>query len=184
MLKEVTRQEVTQIFRNWKRGTVPGPSGIPHDFFKEFRHTGPTGLALTETIRLVMSILIQPEVYNVKVPRKSLLGTIKVMYKKGDKTDIKNYRPLSMTESLYKMFTSIINNRLAEPLTKCLGKHQTGFLKKRLIYDNVKEAQALWDLAKLESKPMLDACQCSNQTLYPLNKQYWSSYGITMMTQR
>lgn len=48
-----------------------------------------------------MSILIQPDVYNVKEPKKWLLGTIKVIYKKGDEKVIKNYRPLSMTESLY-----------------------------------------------------------------------------------
>lgn len=88
-----------------------------------------------------MSILIQPEVYNVKVPKKWLLGTIKVIYKKDDEVDIKNYRPLSMTESLYKMFTTVINSRLVEPLAQCLGKHQTEFMRKRLIYDD--EAQAL-----------------------------------------
>lgn len=78
---EVTRAEVTKVIRKWKYGKVPGPSGISYDFFKEFRREGPEGCDLTEALRRVMSILIQPDVYGVKVPRKWKDGIIKVVYK-------------------------------------------------------------------------------------------------------
>ena len=143
---DFTRKEVTRILRKWKRSTVPGPSGIPYEFFKDFGEYGPDGCDLIEALYLVMSILIY---------RECLLGTIKVMYKKNDKTDIRNYHPLSMTESLYKLFTTIIKNRLSGPMEKSIGRHQTGLMKKRLIHDNIKEAQTLWDLAEFENKPLI-----------------------------
>jgi hypothetical protein len=97
----VTREEVLEVIHHWKKGSVPGIGGIPYDFFKEYESIRPPGFDLTEGIRAVMSILIQPTIYNVPIPEKWSIGIIKLLYKKGDKTDIKNYRPLSMTESIY-----------------------------------------------------------------------------------
>jgi hypothetical protein len=111
----VSREEVDAVIHHWDNGTVPGLGGIPYDFFKQYAEVGLPDFDLTEGIQMVMTILIQPLIYNVMIPKKWTTGIIKLLYKKGDQTDIKNYRPLTMTESMYKLFTSIINNRLLKP---------------------------------------------------------------------
>lgn len=37
-----------------------------------------------------------------------------LLYKKGDPADMKNYRPLSLANSDYKLFTRNINSRVME----------------------------------------------------------------------
>jgi hypothetical protein len=87
----VSREEVEAVIHHWKRGSVPGMGGIPYDFFSKYEKVGPPGFDLTERIRVVMTILIQMSIYNVSIPKKWTLGIIKLLYKKGDKTDIRNY---------------------------------------------------------------------------------------------
>jgi small basic protein len=42
-----------------------------------------------------------------------LLGTIKPLYKnKGNKNDLKTFRPITILSCLDKLFTAILNNRL------------------------------------------------------------------------
>ena len=49
------------------------------------------------------------------------------LYKKGSKTDLKNYRPISLLNSLYKLFTKIITYRLTEQLDISQTREQAGF---------------------------------------------------------
>jgi hypothetical protein len=142
------------VINHWKRGSVPGIGGIPYDFLKEYKSIGPPGFDLTEGIRAVMSILIQTTIHNVPIPERRSIGLIKLLYQKGDKTDIKNYRPLSMTKSIYRVFTTIVNNRLLVPLSQCIGGHQVGFMPGRSYFDHVKHAQLLIDYARLRNEQL------------------------------
>lgn len=62
-------------------------------------------------------------------------------------------------------------------MEKCIGRHQTGFMKKRLIYDNIKEAQTLWDLAELENKPLIIIALLDQERAYDRvdDKPLWRS---------
>ena len=150
----VTLQEVTRIIKHWSLGTVPGPDGIPPDFYKKVFETETENDFLLRTLSVVLSILIQLDVYGVSMPNTWAEGCIKIMHKKNDVTDIKNYRPLSMTNSIYKMFTGVIMNRIIDPLDQCIGKHQVGFMPLRSIFDNIKEAQTLIDRADQLKSPL------------------------------
>lgn len=152
MTGKVDRKEVIKVLRKWKYDKMSESSEISHDFYKKFSNKNSVSLDLTEVIRLIMSILIQSNVYGVLIPSNWIKNVIKVAYKKNDKSDIDNYRPLFMIEFVYKIFISIINNRLAGLVAKCLSRHQTTFMSKRFIYDNIKKAQTLLNLTKVEDK--------------------------------
>ena len=62
---------------------------------------------------------------------------------KGLKTEIKNYKPLSIINIDYKLFTNILMQRLIEALNKVITSQQAGFLSKRLINNNIKTVQYL-----------------------------------------
>ena len=54
----------------------------------------------------------------------------KSSYKKGDKNNLSNYRPISLLNTNYKIFTAIIQKRLADGLDKHLQSTQYGFRRK------------------------------------------------------
>ncbi|KAF5203424.1 Transposon tx1 uncharacterized protein, partial [Thalictrum thalictroides] len=150
---QVTRGEVLKVINKWKTGSTSGPSGIPYELFKEFLYDNTGGLDLLDVLTLLTNILFSPCVYGVSIPCSWLKGVIKLLHKKGDINDIKNYRPLSMTESLYKLVTGLINNRLLDTVSNRIGAHQAGFLPERSYFDHIKHVQTIIDLKKLEKKP-------------------------------
>jgi exonuclease III len=143
--------EVQKVIRGWNNGKAPGPDGIPYEFFKHFAVKG----SLLETALVaVTSILVQPCKYGIIMPEEWALGTIKILWKKGEKEDIKNYRPLSMTNSVFKLFSTLVNNRLVVGFSNCIGTHQVGFMPGRQIYDHVKHVQTVIDYAKISNQPL------------------------------
>ena len=52
-----------------------------------------------------------------------------LLFKKGDKLSLKNYRPISLLYCIYKLFTKIITIRLTEILDFNQPREQVGFRK-------------------------------------------------------
>ncbi|CEP12746.1 hypothetical protein [Parasitella parasitica] len=56
--------------------------------------------------------------------------------KKGDLTSLKNWRPISLINCDAKVFTRILNGRLANVIGNIIQPYQTGFMPGRFIGDN------------------------------------------------
>lgn len=52
------------------------------------------------------------------------------MHKKGDITDQKNYRPISLLSHIYKLFTKIITKRLTNRLDNYQPREQASFRRR------------------------------------------------------
>ena len=53
------------------------------------------------------------------------------IYKKGNTSDLSNYRPISLLNTMYKLFASIVQNRLANGIDQHMHGTQYGFRKAR-----------------------------------------------------
>jgi len=54
-------------------------------------------------------------------------GYICLIFKKGDPTLIKNYRPISLLRADYKLFTKILSKRLSDALADVICVEQRAF---------------------------------------------------------
>jgi len=72
-------------------------------------------------------------------PEQLKHSIIKPLYKKGDKTDPSNYRPISILTSFSKVFEKALYNRLIEYLKKnnILNAQQFGFRKRYSTEDAI-----------------------------------------------
>jgi hypothetical protein len=59
------------------------------------------------------------------------------LLKKKDKTDIANYRPITLLNSDYKIFTKALANKLSRVAPYLIHKDQSGFMKRRKITDAI-----------------------------------------------
>lgn len=65
---------------------------------------------------------------------------ISVIPKEGkDKLDCGNYRPVSVLNIDYKLFTAIFSQRLEKILPDIIHQDQTGFIKHRMTQDNIRK---------------------------------------------
>ena len=53
------------------------------------------------------------------------------IFKKGDSSQCSNFRPISLLNSIYKIFASILQSRISQTLDPYLHKLQFGFRKER-----------------------------------------------------
>ena len=66
-----------------------------------------------------------------------LQGIIFPIYKKGEQTICSNYRPITILNIAYKIFTIILNNRLSKIVESKLSDVQSRFRPNRSTLDNI-----------------------------------------------
>ncbi|XP_039302912.1 uncharacterized protein LOC120357160 [Solenopsis invicta] len=71
------------------------------------------------------------------LPRDWNRGVISPIYKRGEKNEIKNYRGITLLDSAYKIYASILNERLEKETADKLRETQFGFRKGRGTMDAV-----------------------------------------------
>ena len=62
-----------------------------------------------------------------------------LIFKKNDRSDIKNYRPISLANTDYKILAFVLANRLQNVLSKLISHDQTGYVKGRFIGFNIRK---------------------------------------------
>ncbi|GBG71692.1 hypothetical protein CBR_g9105 [Chara braunii] len=67
-------------------------------------------------------------------------GIITLLYKKGDRSEIRNWRPISLFNFSYKLLAKTMANRLAVHLPGLVGLDQGAFVRGRSICDNLATA--------------------------------------------
>ena len=77
--------------------------------------------------------------------QKDLEARVVLIFKKGNTEDLKNYRPISLLNTLYKIFAAIIQRRLAKHLDKHLQKTQYGFRKDKSTADAIQCVRRMAD---------------------------------------
>uniref|UniRef100_A0A0N5C3V8 Reverse transcriptase domain-containing protein n=1 Tax=Strongyloides papillosus TaxID=174720 RepID=A0A0N5C3V8_STREA len=108
-----------------------------------FKMVGPDKMC-SDVLRFCGKILIQIltdrfnfYVKNCLTPKEWKKSTILLLHKKGSKSDISNFRPLSLTSHVYKIFSSLILSRMQNRLQKELCPYQYGFRKNKSICDAI-----------------------------------------------
>lgn len=126
---DLTEGEITSAIKAMAARSSPGTDGLTYSFYKAFQiHITPILLEIFNGIR-PGSTSSMPESHG-----RSL--TI-LLFKKGDTELIGNYRPISLTQCDYKIFTKALTNRINPVADKILDIHQTGFIPKRQGHDNI-----------------------------------------------
>ena len=65
-------------------------------------------------------------------------AVISLLHKKGDETSLKNYRPISLTNTDYKIIAFIFAKRLQRVVGNIINEHQSAYIKGRYIGENAR----------------------------------------------
>ena len=112
-----------KLLTSLKISKSPGPDGINPKILKE------SARELAYPFKLLFDVSMK----SGKIPSKWKIAEVRPIFKKGSKTTPGNYRPVSLTSIVCKLFETFLRDALCSHLltNKLLSPHQFGFCKGR-----------------------------------------------------
>jgi len=100
-----------------------GPDGIHPRILCEVKHQ------ISDALRIIFN----ESIIKHKIPDDWKTAHVTVIHKKGNKTDVSNYRPISLTCVVCKILESIVRDHIMEhfKVNKLFNNNQYGFIKGR-----------------------------------------------------
>ena len=140
-------EDLEQALAASKLGTAAGPDGIPYELWKHLhlRHQ----LDVKENkpsfnvLNCMLRTLVNVQEHRVDPRTQFTLGWMCPIYKKKEKDQIKNYRPITLLNTDYKLLTKSLSTQLAQHIHTFVHPNQSGFIPRRSIFDPICLNQSL-----------------------------------------
>uniref|UniRef100_A0A803SQE2 Reverse transcriptase domain-containing protein n=1 Tax=Anolis carolinensis TaxID=28377 RepID=A0A803SQE2_ANOCA len=127
--KVIDIDEIKKAIKDLDANKAPGPDGFIAGFYKLEQDV------VLQHLKKIMNLALTDKT----IPDTWKEAEIIMIHKEGkDPSDVRNYRPISLLNTDYKIFTKILANRLTEFLQTWIEEDQTGFLPNRSTKDNVR----------------------------------------------
>jgi Reverse transcriptase (RNA-dependent DNA polymerase) len=142
-----SQDHISHAINSLANNKAPGIDGLTAEFYKTFAdQITPLLLQLFDTLH-----------ESDTLPNTLTQGVIILIYKKGNKQDIKNYRPITLLCNDYKILTKLIALQITPTLPYIIHKDQYGFIPGKTIHDNI----------QLTINHLLHSKATRNQSLFP-----------------
>ena len=136
--------------------TAPGPDGIPYAFWKRLIRIL-AGLQSNDKPPMTFWSAFAALTEDIAERGSSRAGfknaNISLFFKKGDPTLVSNYRPISSMNTDCKMYTNLLNMRLAPWAVAKLHPDQKGFVPGRLMNEHTRLASEVAHLCDVTGTP-------------------------------
>lgn len=129
LTSQITKEEIYSAIARLKANKSPGADGFSSEWYKTLKEA--LTPILLKTFNWVLATGETPASW-----KEAIISVIPKGSK--DKLDCANYRPISVLNLDYKLFTSIIAKRVEKILPKIINMDQTGFVLTRQTHDNVR----------------------------------------------
>ena len=149
---KMTTGNVLEALRLSANNKAPGLDGIPYEVWKSLKDRSDSVQGTDKKALDIIKVLTM--VYNDIETHGIVKGTnfseswMCPLYKKNDKSDIANYRPISLLNSDYKIFTKALTIKLAKAAPNLIDPAQAGFVPGRHIYDQIWLSKLVINLAE------------------------------------
>ena len=141
---KIKESEVSKAINKLKNNKATGPDGLCNEIIKYSQH-----VMLPLITKLFNQILLSG-IY----PTDWAEGVLKTLHKKDDPSNTNNYRGITITNVMGKLFNSVMNNRVVSFLKKHnkLNKEQIGFKEGHRTSDHIFVIKTLIQKYKKEKK--------------------------------
>ncbi|GBG71943.1 hypothetical protein CBR_g10880 [Chara braunii] len=139
--RPLTVEEVKQTLKTMAKGKSPGVDGLTVKFY--VANWAAFGPALVDIYNEVL--------VGGKLGKGMTHGVISVLFKKGDKAEVRNWRPISLLNVSYKILAKALARRLSRFLPELVEKDQGAFVQGRSIFNNIVTAIETLEVVQKEN---------------------------------
>ncbi|CAI5656797.1 unnamed protein product [Oreochromis niloticus] len=125
----LTADEVISSITSLQSAKSPGPDGFPAEFYKKFH---------LKLAPLLLSVF-EESLKRGSLPQTLRQASISLLHKEGkDPTCCGSYRPISLLNVDFKILSKLLATRLERVLPSIISDEQTGFIKGRHSFFNIR----------------------------------------------
>ena len=121
-----TLHELQQVITTAPNFSSPGPDAIPYTIWK---------LLSPESLNILLDAFNSLSEKNF--PEDLAKSVLTLLFKTGDAKDVKNYRPISLLNTDWKLLSSIIWKRLSPTIAQNVSLAQSGYMPNRWCLNGV-----------------------------------------------
>ena len=149
------------------KGKSPGSDGLPMEFYVSFWDLFGKDLVVVLNVYLKGGLL----------PSSQREALITLIFKKGDRTDHKNWRPINLLNVDYKLFARVLTGRLLKVISKVVAPDQTCGVPGHFIGENV---AFLREVAALANQLNIPVAILSIDQEKGFDREHWT-FLLTML---
>ena len=148
--QNISLEEVSSTLKDLPNGKATGLDGLPYEFWKWL---GPIPIKRVDGDpsnfnECMHAVFLNIQCHGVVPGTNFTEGWICPLYKKKDRRDIANYRPITLLNLDYKLLTKILALRLASSAPHIIHENQAGFIPRQVITDQIRLTQMILHYAE------------------------------------
>ena len=132
---EIALHEATRAIKDLRLNKVPGPDGLTVEFYKCFWDV--LGPKLVDVVNTCFG--------DEELTESMKNSVTRILFKKGDRKDLKNWRPISLLNVDYKIASKVLSSRLSKVLETIIDPDQTCSIPGRTISSNLHALRDILD---------------------------------------
>lgn len=124
--EEIRVEEIKRAISELNRNKSPGIDGLGNEFY----------IVLKDFLSSILKELYEEIFREGELDQRMGMGLMKIIYKRrGEKTELKNYRPITMLNADLKILSKVLSNRLKEVMPGIIKTNQAYGVQGRDIAD-------------------------------------------------
>ena len=139
----ITEKEIKTALKQMKNEKSPGSDGLTKEFY----------IIFWNDLKDILEEMLNNIYLANSLSESQKEGVIKLLYKKGNTKELKNWRPISLLNIDYKILTKILANRVKEVLPKIIDQDQACGIKGRSIHDHLEILTSLTEITNDKTVP-------------------------------
>ena len=129
----IEEEELRRTLQSLPTGKSPGPDRLPNKFYK----------VLASTIAPILTKTLNEGADHGALHPTATEGIISVLYKKKERTDPRNYRPITLLNGDYKILTRILTQRMNTAVLQFVSPQQNGFVPGGFLPENLMQLKLI-----------------------------------------
>ena len=150
---EASEDHIQRALKLSKDNTAAGLDGCPNELWKvlqrRFEAANKENKTGFDVVKALTILIRDIQEHGVDTRTDLAEGWMCPLYKKKDPTNIRNYRPITVLNTDYKILTKVLAVQLMDHADTLIHEDQAGFIPRRSIFNHIRLAKAIINYAEI-----------------------------------